>query len=300
MNTLTGSVVDVITPMREDRSIDYQAFAAFIEWQIQKGSQGICLAGSLGESGEFSPDEYLELCVVAVSSAKGRVPILSGRKGKSAFEAIELAKIAEKAGVSGLIHSVPPDVVDDPDLAFRYCSQIANAVDLPILVSTGSMKCGVSASLSLILRLSEIAQIKGVKDESGDLRWLSEILRNRPKGFGVYSGVDAAAAPFMLLGADGCISTSGNIAPERLAELCAAALDGDARAASRLHLQLFPLYSGIFSHANPHLTKWALHLLGVALPFGRLQGLPTLIERKQVVRAVEQVSLLIPSTVLPT
>lgn len=300
MNRLEGSVVDFVTPMREDRTIDSQAFAEFIEWQIQAGTQGICVAGSIGESIVLAPDEYSEVCRVAVESAKGRLPVLAGYKGASTLEVIEFAQIAKKAGVAGMIHSVPADVGTNPDLVLRHYTRVAESVDLPILVSTQVVDSDVRISVSLILHLSEIAQITGVIDETGDVLWLSEILRRRPKDFRVYSGVGAAAAPFMLLGADGVIATSGNIAPRHLAQLCAAVRSGDAARVSEIHLRLFPLYSGVFSQANPSLIKWAQHLLEVVQPFARLQTLPTPMERREVARALEQVGLLIPSAVLPT
>lgn len=292
---LTGSIVAIVTPMREDKSIDYEALARLIEWHVLEGTQGICVAGTTGESATLSVDEHTQVCAFTVAQVRGRVPVIAGAGANSTSEAVELTQMAKRIGASATLQVAPYYVRPTQEGQYQHFTRIAEAVDLPLLLYNVPARTGVDIELATTLRLAQVDGVAGLKDATGSIERASEILHARPNGFGLYSGDDATAAALMLLGGDGTISVTANVAPTLMAGLCEAARTGDARAAAHLHLQLMPLHKSLFIESSPSPTKWALAQLEKVEAHCRLPLL-SLSEtaQPQVLRAMQEAGLFTP------
>lgn len=260
--TVQGSLVAIVTPMLPDGSLDFDAYRQLIDWQIAEGTAAIVVVGTSGESPTVSVEEHIELIRVAVEHAAGRVPIIAGVGGNSTSEAIELADHAKKVGADAGLQVVPYYNKPSQEGLYRHFRAVVEAVDLPTILYNVPGRTVADLSNDTILRLAEVPGIVGLKDATGDMVRLTDLLRRRPSSLTVYSGDDATAAALMLLGGDGNISVTANVAPRQMAALCAAAIGGDVQRARELNDLLYPLNKHLFIEANPIPVKWALAQMG--------------------------------------
>ncbi|KTB58605.1 MULTISPECIES: 4-hydroxy-tetrahydrodipicolinate synthase [Pseudomonas] len=274
MVSLAGSIVAVVTPMLENGGVDYESLARLIEWHIAEGTHGLCVVGTTGESAMLSVEEHIDVCAFAVRQVASRVPVIAGAGANSTSEAIELTALAKKIGADAALHIAPYYVRPTQEGMFQHFRAVAQAVDLPIVLYNVPARTGVDIGLELTLKLACEPSIIGIKDATGSIERASEILRYRPSGFSLYSGDDPTAAALMLLGGEGTISVTANVAPHLMAQLCERALAGEAKAASALNLQLMPLHQALFIESSPSPTKWALGELGLIKPHCRLPLVP--------------------------
>jgi 4-hydroxy-tetrahydrodipicolinate synthase len=274
MKPITGSIVALVTPMREDGAIDFAALGRLIDWHIGEGTQCIAVVGTTGESPTVNVDEHCEIIRVAVEQAKGRVPIMAGTGANSTAEAIELSRFALKVGADCTLSVVPYYNKPSQEGIYRHFKAIAEAVDIPMVLYNVPSRTVADMQVETILRLAQVPGIIGVKEASGDIVRAAALVRDVPAGFSIYSGNDDSAIALMLLGGHGTVSVTANVAPRAMQALCTAALAGDAREASRLHLQLLRLHLALFVEPSPAPTKWALHRLGRCGAAVRLPILP--------------------------
>ena len=262
MKPIVGSTVALVTPMADDGSIDYAALRRLIDWHIDEGTDCIGVVGTTGESPTVSVEEHCEIIRVAVEHARGRVPVMAGTGANSTSEAIELSRFAQQVGADCALSVVPYYNKPSQEGLYRHFRAIAEAVDLPMLLYNVPGRTVADLLPETVLRLAEVPGIVGIKEASGDIERAAWLVKQAPKGFSIHSGDDGTAIALMLLGGHGNVSVTANVAPRLMHELCAAALRGDARTASEIHLRLLPLHQNLFCEPSPAPTKWALARLG--------------------------------------
>jgi len=260
---LTGSIVAIVTPMREDGGLDLARFRSLIDWHIAEGTDGIVVVGTTGESPTVDVDEHKELIRIAVEHAAARIPVIAGTGANSTAEAIELSESARKAGAAASLSVVPYYNKPTQEGLYRHFRTIAEAVDIPQIVYNVPGRTVADIGNDTLLRLAQVPNIVGVKDATGNIERGSDLLRRAPQNFAIYSGEDAAGLALMLLGGQGVISVTANVAPRLMHQMCAAALAGDVKKARELNFRLLPLHQKLFVEANPIPVKWALAQMGL-------------------------------------
>ena len=262
MAKLKGSLVAIVTPMGDDGALDLEAFGRLIDWHFAEGTDGIVVVGTTGESPTVDFDEHRLLIDVAITHAAGRIPVIAGTGGNSTREAIELAAHAKKSGADMSLTVVPYYNKPTQEGLYRHFRAIAEAVDLPHILYNVPGRTVADMQNETVLRLAEVPNIVGIKDATADMQRGAELLRRRPADFAVYSGDDGTALPLMLLGGDGVISVTANVAPRLMHEMCAAALSGNASAGREVNDKLLGLHRELFCEANPIPVKWAVQQMG--------------------------------------
>lgn len=270
MDTPAGSIVALVTPMHEDGSIDYDALRALIDWHVAEGTACVGVVGTTGESATLSVAEHREVIRVAVEHARRRIPVMAGAGANSTQEAIELSQFAREVGADCTLQVVPYYNKPSQEGIYRHFRRIAESVDIPMVLYNVPGRTVADMLHDTVVRLAEVPGIVGIKEATGNLERAAWLLRSVPERFAVYSGDDGTAAALMLLGGRGNVSVTANVAPRAMAELCAAALRGDARGTARMQLGLMPLHRQMFCEPSPAPVKWALSRLGRCRPTLRL------------------------------
>jgi len=259
---ITGSLVAIVTPMREDGALDLARFRQLIDWHVAEGTDGIVVVGTTGESPTVNFDEHKELIRIGVQHARGRIPIIAGTGGNSTAEAIELTESAKKAGATACLSVVPYYNKPTQEGLYRHFRAIAEAVDMPHIVYNVPTRTVADLQNDTVLRLAQVPNIVGIKDATADMQRGAELLRRIPEHFAVYSGDDATALGLMALGGDGVISVTANVTPRLMHEMCAAALAGNVAHAREINSGLIGLHRHLFCEANPIPVKWAVQQMG--------------------------------------
>jgi 4-hydroxy-tetrahydrodipicolinate synthase len=259
---LTGSLVAIVTPMQADGALDIPGFKSLLDWHMAEGTDGIVVVGTTGESPTVDVEEHCLLIKTAVEHCAGRIPIIAGTGGNSTREAIELTKYAKGVGANYSLSVVPYYNKPAQEGLYRHFKAIAEAVDLPMILYNVPGRTVADMATDTTLRLAQVPGIVGIKDATGNLDRGADLLRRKPARFLVYSGDDATALPYMLLGAHGDISVTANVAPRAMHEMCAAALAGEAKKAIGINQRLMGLHQKLFVEANPIPVKWALARMG--------------------------------------
>ena len=271
---ITGSLVAIVTPMREDGSLDLARFRKLIDWHAAEGTDGIVVVGTTGESPTVDVDEHKELIRIAVEHSKGRIPIIAGTGGNSTAEAIELTASAKRNGATACLSVVPYYNKPTQEGLYRHFRKIAETVDLPVIVYNVPGRTVADLANDTTLRLAQVPGIIGIKDATANIERGTDLIRRLPRNFAVYSGDDATSLALILLGGHGCISVTANVAPKRMRQMCAAALVGDVKRSRELNLKLLPLHQRLFVESNPIPVKWALAEMGLIEPGLRLPLAP--------------------------
>ena len=260
---LTGSLVAIITQMREDGSVHYEQFQRLIDWHVANGTDAIVAVGTTGESTTLSVPEKIEVIEAAIRFADGRIPVIAGTGVNSTSEAIELSRAAVGSGAYATLSVVPYYNKPPQEGIYRHFAAIAEAADIPMIVYNVPGRTVVNMNNDTVLRLAEIPNIIGIKEASGDIGRMVELLNRVPEDFAVYSGDDPTGMAAMLCGAHGVITVAGNVAPKLFADMCRAALTGNLAEARALNAKLVPLYQEMFCEPSPAAPKWALEKLGL-------------------------------------
>ena len=260
---IIGSIVAIVTPMLADGSLDFPRLRKLIDWHVAEGTDAIVVVGTTGESPTVSVDEHRELIRLAVEYAAGRIPVIAGTGCNSTDEGVELARYAREAGAAAHLSVVPYYNRPTQEGLYRHFRTIAEAVELPLILYNVPTRTAADLDNDTVLRLAEAPNIVGIKDATGKIERACELIDRAPQGFALYSGDDATAAAFMLLGGHGVVSVTANVAPRAMHELCVAALAGDARRAREINARLLGLHRHLFCEANPIPVKWALARMGL-------------------------------------
>jgi len=274
MKPIVGSIVALVTPMFEDGRIDYDGLRRLIDWHIAEGTDCIGVVGTTGESPTVSVEEHCEVIRVAVEHAAGRVPIMAGAGGNATAEAIELTRFAQKVGADCTLQVVPYYNKPSQEGIYRHFRAIAEAVDLPVVLYNVPGRTVADMQHDTVLRLAQVPGIVGIKEASGSIERAGWLIKQAPAGFSIYSGDDSTAVALMLLGGHGNVSVTANVAPRLMHELCMAAIEGDLKLATALHMKLLPLHRQLFCEPSPAPTKWALAQSGRCRDAVRLPILP--------------------------
>ena len=274
MKPIVGSIVALVTPMLEDGSVDYPALRRLIDWHIAEGTDCIGVVGTTGESPTVSVEEHCEIIRVAVEHAAGRVPIMAGAGGNATREAIELTRFAKQVGADCTLQVVPYYNKPSQEGIYRHFRAVAEAVDLPVVLYNVPGRTVADMLPETVLRLAQVPGIVGIKEATGNIERACWLIKQAPKGFSIYSGDDGTAVALMLLGGRGNVSVTANVAPRLMHELCMAAIEGDVKRATELHLRLLPLHKQLFCEPSPAPAKWALAQLGRCAEHVRLPILP--------------------------
>lgn len=290
---LTGSLVALVTPMREDGSVDLPQLEKLIDWHIANGTDALVIAGTTGESATLSIPEQTLVIETAVKHAAKRIPIVAGTGANNTIEAVELSQAAKKAGADATLSVVPYYNKPSQEGIYRHFKTIAETVDIPMIIYNVPGRTVVNMDNDTILRLAEIPNITGVKEASGALAREIDLINRAPEGFAVYSGDDPTALPFLLCGGHGVITVAANVAPKLFADMCRAALAGNIAEARRLNEQLIPVYDVMFCEPSPAAPKWAAAQLGVCTEHVRLPIIPLTPDGQNKVRAALQTAGLI-------
>ncbi|MDB5524577.1 MAG: 4-hydroxy-tetrahydrodipicolinate synthase [Rhizobium sp.] len=277
-----GSIPALVTPMLQDGAIDWKNYRGLIDWHVEAGTNGIVVMGSTGESATVSMEEHSELIRVAVEHSGGRIPIIAGTGANSTAEAIELTGYARKWGATAALSVVPYYNKPTQEGMYQHFKAIAEAVDIPVILYNVPGRTVADMSNETVLRLSDIPNIVGLKDATGDIGRGILLMRSLPDDFAVYSGDDPTAAALILLGARGNISVTANVIPDLMAMLCKAALVGDLDIVNRLSRRIAPLHQAMFIEANPIPVKWALAERGRIEANHRLPMVPLRLQTKVV------------------
>lgn len=274
MNPIVGSIVALVTPMNEDGSVDFPALRRLIDWHIAEGTACIGVVGTTGESPTVSVEEHCEIIRVAVEQTAGRVPVMAGAGANSTREAIELSKFAKKVGADCTLSVVPYYNKPSQEGMYQHFKAIAEAVDIPMMLYNVPGRTVADMLPETALRLAQIPGVMGIKEATGNIERAAWLVKHAPAGFSVYSGDDGTAIALMLLGGQGNVSVTANIAPRAMAELCRAAVAGDAKTAREIHFKLASLNKLLFAEPNPVPVKWAMQRLGLCGGALRLPMVP--------------------------
>lgn len=261
----SGSLVAIVTPFKDGR-FDEKAFGEMIEFQITEGSSGIIPCGTTGESATLSHEEHNRVVELAVELARGRVPVIAGTGSNSTTEAIALTAQAKKVGADGALLICPYYNRPSQEGLYRHFKEIAGAVDLPLTIYNIPGRTGVNLLPQTVERLvapdSGEKNIVAIKEASGSLDQVGEVIRRCGDRLAVLSGDDGLTLPILSLGGRGVISASANVLPKEFTSMIQAGLKNDWDAARRIHFKMAPLVDALFIETNPVPVKTALALMG--------------------------------------
>jgi 4-hydroxy-tetrahydrodipicolinate synthase len=292
---ITGSLVAIITPMREDGALDFARFRQLIDWHVAEGTDGIVVVGTTGESPTVNFDEHKELIRIAVEHSRGRIPVIAGTGGNSTAEAIELTASAKQNGATACLSVVPYYNKPTQEGMVQHFRKIAETVDLPMILYNVPARTVADLQNDTVLRLAQVPGIIGIKDATANIERGTDLVKRAPRNFSIYSGEDSTALALILLGGHGVISVTANVAPKLMRQMCAAALVSDVKKARELNLKLLPLHQRLFVEANPIPVKWALAEMGMIEHGLRLPLVPLSEKFHQTVReALHEAGIALP------
>ena len=270
----TGCGTALVTPFRNDQSLDESTLRKLVRRQIEAGINFLVPCGTTGESPTLTRAEHLRVIEIVVEEAKGKVPVIGGAGGYNTHEVIELAREVERRGADGILSVTPYYNKPTQEGLYQHYKAIAGAVRLPMIVYSVQSRTSVNVEPATLARLAEIENIVAVKEASGNISQIANILHDVPPRLTVLSGDDAMTIPVIALGGRGIISTVSNQIPGPMARLAQACLAGDFAAARDIHNRYLPLMNVNFVETNPIPVKAAMALMGLLEPVWRLPMCP--------------------------
>jgi 4-hydroxy-tetrahydrodipicolinate synthase len=274
---IAGSMVALVTPMDAQGSVDWDSLSKLVDFHLQEGTHAIVAVGTTGESATLDVHEHIAVIRHVVKQVAGRIPVIAGTGANSTREAVELTNNAKIAGADACLLVTPYYNKPTQEGLYQHFKHIAEAVDIPQILYNVPGRTACDMLADTVIRLSSVPNIIGIKEATGDLERAKAILAGVGNDFVLLSGDDPTAVELILLGGKGNISVTANVAPRAMADLCNAALKGDAELARAINDKLMPLHKNLFLEANPIPVKWALHEMGrmpdgIRLPLTRLSA----------------------------
>jgi 4-hydroxy-tetrahydrodipicolinate synthase len=268
-------MVALITPMFANGSIDFDALGSLVEFHISSGTKAIISMGTTGESATLNHAEHVEVMRKTVEFSNGRIPVIAGTGANSTTEAITLTQAAKDIGADACLLVTPYYNKPTQEGLYQHYKAIAKAVDIDQILYNVPGRTAVDLLPETVVRLSIINNIIGVKDATGDLTVAQTLIDSCPEDFLLYSGDDATAIEFILMGGHGGISVSANVAPKAVSDAYNAAMDDDKSSAEIINSTLTGLHQNLFIESNPIPVKWALYKMnkcesGIRLPLTKL------------------------------
>ncbi|MDB0021810.1 4-hydroxy-tetrahydrodipicolinate synthase [Candidatus Pseudothioglobus singularis] len=262
-HSFVGSNVALITPMFDDGSVDYESLNNLIDFHIDAGTSSIVSVGTTGESATVGVKEHLKIIDHTIKYAAKRIPIIAGTGANSTSEAIELTQEAKNFGADACLLVTPYYNKPTQEGLLQHFKLIAESVNIDQILYNVPGRTAVNMSVDTTSRLSEISNIIGIKDATGDLSVIKKLVSKCPEDFLLLTGDDATAIDFLLLGGHGGISVTANVTPNELQKAYLAAIAGNAEVAMKLNEGLSGLHKNLFIESNPIPVKWALHRMGM-------------------------------------
>jgi 4-hydroxy-tetrahydrodipicolinate synthase len=292
----TGCGTALVTPFRRDFSLDEGTLRRLVRRQIDGGLDFLVPCGTTGESPTLTRSEHLRVVEITLEEANGKLPVLAGAGGYNTAEVIELGRELRHMGVDGILSVTPYYNKPTQEGLFQHYQAIAAAVALPIVVYSVQGRTGVNVEPATLARLAKIDNIVGVKEASGNISQMANVLHEVPAGFSVLSGDDAIAIPLIALGGRGIVSVASNEIPREMTQLARAALLGDFAAARAMQARFLPLMNVNFVESNPIPVKAAMALMGLLEPVYRLPLVPPSAGNlEKIEKVLEQVGLSVES-----
>lgn len=285
---LTGCGTALVTPFDSSNHIDEAALRALVDWQIEQGIHFLVPCGSTGEAATMTTDEQKRVVSIVVEQANGRVPIVAGAASNDTKKAIALSKAMHDAGVTHLLHTSPMYNKPPQRGIVAHYRAITEAVPLPVVVYNVPSRTGSNIEAKTTLELARMPGIAAIKEASGNLTQITDIVTGRPKEFSVLSGDDELTLPIMSLGGDGIISVVSNAAPKLMSQLAQHMLDNEIDEARKIHFKLLPLMRAAFVESNPMPIKAGLAMMGRIQNVLRLPLVPLSDAHTSVVRTALQ------------
>ncbi len=259
---ISGCIVALVTPMHEDGSLDWNSLDALVDWHVAMGTDGIVPVGTTGESATVDVKEHAQIIERVVNQVNGRLPVIAGTGANATLEAVELTQMARDAGADACLLVTPYYNKPTQEGLYQHYKLVAETVDIPQILYNVPGRTACDMLPETVARLSALENVVGITEATGDVRRTLDILELCGSDVVVYSGDDATAVDLILNGARGTISVTANVAPDLMAEVCQAAIGGDADKAHDLNSKLMGLHKGLFVESNPIPVKWALHEMG--------------------------------------
>jgi 4-hydroxy-tetrahydrodipicolinate synthase len=256
-----GAMVAIVTPFRDGR-VDEAALRQLIEFQIESGTHGIIPCGTTGESATLSFAEHERVIEITVEQVGKRVPVIAGTGSNNTEEAVRLTRHAKNAGADGALMISPYYNKPTQEGLYRHFSKVAEAVDIPIILYNIPGRTAVNMEPDTIARLAKAPNIVGVKEASGSMKQITDIIARCGDGFDVISGEDFLTFPLLCVGGKGVISVTSNIIPRDMADMCNLFFEGKFAEAQKLYYKLLPLCHALFYETNPAPVKAALAMMG--------------------------------------
>ncbi|NYF88537.1 4-hydroxy-tetrahydrodipicolinate synthase [Tunturiibacter empetritectus] len=292
---LMGCGTALVTPFRRDGSVDEPALRALVLWQIESGIDFLVPCGTTGEASTLTEVEWLRAIEVVVAAASGRVPVFAGCTHNSTHEAVaRVQKLSQVHGLTGVLSANPYYNRPGQEGQYQHFRAIAEATELPVLLYNIPSRTGANLEPATVLRLAELRNVIGVKESSGNIAQITELLTTAPRSFKVFAGDDGLALPVLALGGAGLVSVASNVIPGQMARMVGAALENDWVHARRINRQFFRLMQAHFWEASPAPVKAVLHMLGRGEDVLRLPMVPVSdATRRRLERMVGELGMLV-------
>ncbi len=258
----SGSIVALVTPFK-DGAVDEAKIKELVEFHIENGTDGIVPCGTTGESPTLSHSEHERVIDVTLEAVAGRIPVIAGTGSNATSEALSLTKHAKKAGADGSLQITPYYNRPTQKGLYEHYMKLADSVDIPMIVYNVPSRTGTDILPETLAKLAEHENIVGIKDATGSLKRVSQVISMCGEDFCVLSGDDVVTLPIMSVGGKGVISVVANIAPADVAAVCKAALEGNWKEARKLHYKILPLSIDLFIETNPIPVKTSMMLMGM-------------------------------------
>ncbi|AIS15903.1 dihydrodipicolinate synthase [Pseudomonas rhizosphaerae] len=260
---IAGSMVALVTPMDAQGRLDWDSLSKLVDFHLQEGTHAIVAVGTTGESATLDYEEHIKVIEHVVKQVNGRIPVIAGTGANSTREAVELTRNAKRAGADACLLVTPYYNKPTQEGLYQHFKHVAETVDIPQILYNVPGRTACDMLADTVVRLSKVPNIIGIKEATGNLERAKDIISRVDSDFLVLSGDDPTAVELILLGGKGNISVTANVAPRAMADLCNAALNGDAELARAINDKLMPLHKNLFQEANPIPVKWALHEMGL-------------------------------------
>ncbi|WP_027722402.1 4-hydroxy-tetrahydrodipicolinate synthase [Maridesulfovibrio zosterae] len=283
--TFQGAYTALVTPFKNGE-IDQDAYRELIEWQIEQGIDGLVPCGTTGEAATMTHEEQGEVIRICVEQAKGRVPVIAGAGSNNTKEAVNLTLLAKEAGADAALQITPYYNKPTPAGLLAHFKALSKEASMPFILYNVPGRTGLNAMPETIAMIAnEVSDVIGVKEATGNLSQVSDVIEQCPEDFSVFSGDDFTVLPLLSLGGCGVISVVSNIAPKMMADMCAAFKAGEIKKAQELHFKMQPLNRVMFVETNPIPVKTALGMMGKLETSFRLPLVPLMPESEATLKA---------------
>ncbi|MDH6355258.1 4-hydroxy-tetrahydrodipicolinate synthase [Dysgonomonas sp. PH5-45] len=284
---LKGVGVALVTPFKNDESVDYEALARLVDYQLQNGTDYLVVLGTTAETPTLSDDEKKQIVDLVVSRVAGRIPVIQGVGGNNTRAIANELKNGAFEGVDAILSVVPYYNKPSQEGIYQHYKTIAEASELPVILYNVPGRTGVNMSAETTLRIArEFKNVIAIKEASGDMNQMDEIIKRKPEDFDVISGDDAITFPLITLGAVGVISVIGNAFPKEFSRMTRLALEGDYKSALTIHHSFSELFNLLFVDGNPAGVKSMLNMMGYIENKLRLPLVPTRITTFESIKKV--------------